>query len=64
MLGDTMNTAARIEEMCRSTGHNFLASAAVLDAISRLPPGVKAEPLGDVTLRGREADIQLFALGP
>ncbi len=62
LLGDTMNTTARIEEMCRSTGHNFLASAAVLSAISRLPPGVKAEPLGDVPLRGREADIKLFAL--
>jgi adenylate cyclase len=62
MLGDTMNTAARIEEMCRVTGRDFLASAALLSAISRLPQGVNAEALGEVALRGREEDVQLFAL--
>jgi adenylate cyclase len=62
MLGDTMNTAARIEEMCRVTGHDFLASAAVLKAVACLPPGVNAEALGEVALRGREADVPLVAL--
>lgn len=62
MIGDTMNTASRIEDMCRVTGHDFLASAAVLEAVSCLPPGINAQALGEVSLRGREADIELFAL--
>lgn len=62
MLGDTMNTAARIEEVCRTTGRNFLASAAILNAIPRLPPDVASEELGEVALRGREQDVKLFAL--
>ena len=62
MLGDTMNTTARIEEMCRVTGRDFLASAAILEAIPHLPPNVTAEALGEVALRGRQEDVQLFAL--
>lgn len=62
MLGDTMNTTARIEEICRTTNRDFLASAAALQSVARLPPGVEAEPLGEVALRGREENIQLFGL--
>jgi adenylate cyclase len=62
MLGDTMNTAARMEEMCRVTGHEFLASAEILRAIPQLPSNIHVEPLGGVTLRGKEDDVELFAL--
>ena len=62
MLGDTMNTTARIEEMCRVMGKEFLVSAEILRAIPKLPSDIHAEPLGGVTLRGKEDDVELFAL--
>lgn len=62
MIGDTMNTAARIEEACRTTGRDFLASEAVLDAIPRMPAEVRTEALGEIALRGKEGDVSLYAL--
>jgi adenylate cyclase len=38
MLGDTMNTAARIEEACRTTGRDVIASSSLLHAMRSLPP--------------------------
>ena len=63
MLGDTMNTAARIEGACRSAGRNLLASA---DALARsvLPPDLTAESIGSVVLRGKSTGMELFALAP
>jgi adenylate cyclase len=62
MLGDTMNTAARIEEACRSSGHDFIASAAVIAQIGTLPPGIVAKSLGALPLRGKTTSLELFAL--
>ena len=62
MLGDTMNTAARIEEACRPTGRDVIASSSLLHVIRSLPPDVRAEPLGTMRLRGKQEGIDLFAL--
>jgi adenylate cyclase len=62
MLGDTMNTAARIEDVCRAKHCDYIASAAVLERIGELPPGMRAESLGPVELPGKNAGISLFAL--
>jgi adenylate cyclase len=62
MLGDTMNTTARIEDACRSTGCDDIASAAALAAVGRLPAWVRAEPLAATRLRGKEGVVRLFAL--
>jgi len=61
MLGDTMNTAARIEGACRSTGQAVLASAEAL-ARTLLPAGLRAESIGSVDLRGKSTGMELFAL--
>lgn len=61
MLGDTMNTAARIEGACRSLAKDVIASAAALDLVP-LPAAVRAQSLGVVALRGKESDLELFAL--
>ena len=63
MLGDTMNTAARIEETCRTTGRDVIASLPLLRG-GTLPPGVRAEPLGEISLRGKGEPLALFALSP
>ena len=44
-LGDTVNTTARIQEMCRQTGDRVLASADLVDRLE-LPPGVAKRSLG------------------
>ena len=62
LLGDTMNTAARIEEACRVTGHDYIASGAVVRALDALPPGITAIDLGVTTLRGKAGSLVLFAL--
>ena len=60
-LGHTVNTAARIQDMCRQTGDRVLASADLIDRLE-LPPGVAKRSLGDLRLRGKGADLALYAL--
>ncbi|WP_334175542.1 adenylate/guanylate cyclase domain-containing protein [Pseudoxanthobacter sp.] len=62
LLGDTMNTAARIEGICRSSGHDIVASGPALSLMQPLPPGLSVTALGAVELRGRKAPLPLFAL--
>ena len=61
MLGDTMNTTARIEGVCRTMQKDYIASAPALE-LALLPAGVRAQSLGPVALRGKESGIELFAL--
>jgi adenylate cyclase len=61
MLGDTMNTTARIEGVCRTMQKDYIASASALEA-TLLPAGVRAQSLGPVALRGKESGTELFAL--
>ncbi len=60
-LGDTPNTAARIEQVCRDFERTFLASADVVEAVT-IPDGIAVECLGPVELRGVGASVELFAL--
>jgi adenylate cyclase len=60
-LGDTVNTAARIQDLCRQTGDRVLASAELIDRLE-LPPRVVKRSLGDLRLRGKGADLALYAL--
>ena len=60
-LGDTVNTTARIQNLCRETGDQILASATLLDRLA-LPTGIAKRPLGDRRLRGKESEIALYAL--
>ena len=60
-LGDTVNTAARIQEFCGRTGDRVLASATLVDLLE-LPAGITKRPLADLRLRGKESQIVLYAL--
>jgi adenylate cyclase len=62
LLGDTMNTAARLQEACRDTGHRVLASAALIDRLAAMPPGIAKQAIGRLRLRGRESESELYAL--
>jgi adenylate cyclase len=60
-LGDTVNTAARIQDFCRVTGDRVLASADLVDRLE-LPQGIAKRSLGDLRLRGKGADLALYSL--
>jgi adenylate cyclase len=60
-LGDTMNTAARMEGACKEAGVPMLISAELLQHLS-LPEGVSAEPVPGIELRGKERETELFTL--
>jgi adenylate cyclase len=61
LVGDTMNTAARIEQACRTTGHAFLVSKPLLERIV-MPANIVATSIGEHLLRGKSESIELFAL--
>jgi adenylate cyclase len=62
LLGDTMNTAARIQAACRVTGNRILASAALVERLETLPDGITQRSLGTIDLRGKATGLELFAL--
>jgi adenylate cyclase len=60
-LGDTLNTASRIEQASKELQRQVLASAAVISALD-LPDDIGSESLGRIELRGVEDSVELFAL--
>lgn len=62
-VGDTLNAAARIEEIAKARGRDCLISDALLARLD-LPRSLSAEPLGPIRLRGRQQPITLHALHP
>jgi adenylate cyclase len=60
-IGDAMNTAARIEQACRATGHALLMSKPLLDCAA-IPTGTVATSIGSHVLRGKAERLELFAL--
>ena len=62
LIGDTMNTAARIQEACRETCERVLASAQLVARLAGLPDGVASRPLGLLPLRGKGAAVDVYAL--
>jgi adenylate cyclase len=61
LLGDAMNTAARIEQACRTVGSPLLVSKPMLDR-TLMPAGIVAISLGSHLLRGKADRLELFAL--
>ncbi len=60
-FGDTVNTAARIEQQCKALDCPLLISAELLNRIT-LPPTYQSQPKGTVKLRGRETETELFTI--
>jgi len=61
LLGDTLNTAARLLDVCRDSGESVIASTELLDRLV-LPLGIATRSLGLIRLRGKEQAIRLCAL--
>lgn len=60
-VGDTLNVVARLLESAKTMGRDVLVSADLLQQTT-LPPGVSAEPLPTLAVRGREAPLGIAAL--
>jgi class 3 adenylate cyclase len=56
-FGDTLNVAARLQELCKEVGRPLLVSADLLSLV-RPGPNLRVEPLGGTALRGRSAAVQ------
>ena len=61
VLGDTVNVAARLEEMSKSTGWPLVVSRALLDAAGESPAGWTG--LGAAPLRGRKGETEALGWG-
>ncbi len=59
VIGDTVNTAARIESACKQTDARIIASESCLQFAGRTPPG---PPLDAVQLKGKQNPVELYRL--
>jgi adenylate cyclase len=62
LIGDAMNAAARIHEVCREADQRVLASAALIDRLASLPARVAQRRLGELPMRGKAQLLELFVL--
>ncbi|MFY9970779.1 MAG: adenylate/guanylate cyclase domain-containing protein [Roseiarcus sp.] len=62
LIGDAMNTVARIVESCRAADARVLASAALIDRLAALPPHVTKRRLGELPMRGKQQPLELYVL--
>ncbi|WP_134500988.1 adenylate/guanylate cyclase domain-containing protein [Microvirga pakistanensis] len=61
-FGDTINTTARLEALCREIGADVLISADLLSRLEDLPPHIHVRALGEYTIRGRGKPVVVSAL--
>ena len=59
-VGDTTNTASRLEQMTKETDYMVLISDSTRSALSRVPGNLVQ--VGEVTPRGKQAPVAVFAL--
>lgn len=59
--GDTLNTAARIQNVCNDYGKNFLISKVLLNRTGP-HPDMKTEELGDIQLKGKSSMVGLVSV--
>jgi len=60
-FGDTINTAARLEQMCKQLKRAFLVSGELLSRIS-LSSDILTEELGTMELRGKQQQVRILSL--
>ncbi|HMS34482.1 MAG TPA: adenylate/guanylate cyclase domain-containing protein [Ignavibacteria bacterium] len=60
--GDTVNTAARIQAECNKYSRKVLASKDLVDLLD-LKGKYDTESMGNIRLRGKEKELELFSVG-
>ncbi|PXX07282.1 adenylate/guanylate cyclase family protein [Mycolicibacterium moriokaense] len=62
LIGDTVNVAARVEQLTKTTGDAILLTHQTVDALVRRPPGLIDR--GSYELKGKSAPVMVFGLDP
>jgi adenylate cyclase len=62
LIGDTVNVAARVEQLTKTTGDAILITQQSIDALVDRPPGLTDR--GSHALKGKSAAVQVFGLDP
>ena len=62
LIGDTVNVAARVEQLTKTTGDGILLTQQCVDALVSRPPGLIDR--GFHVLKGKSASVQVFGLDP
>jgi adenylate cyclase len=60
LIGDTVNVAARVEQLTKTTGDAILLTHHTVDALTSRPPGLIDR--GSHALKGKSASVQVFGL--
>jgi adenylate cyclase len=60
LIGDTVNVAARVEQLTKTTGDATLLTQQCVDALASRPPGLVNR--GFHALKGKSASVQVFGL--
>lgn len=61
-FGDTVNTAARLQSLCKEKGKDFLVSSELLTALTLSPDEASVQCLGEVELHGKTKLLNVYAL--
>jgi class 3 adenylate cyclase len=62
LIGDTVNVAARVEQLTKTTGDAILLTEQCVDALASRPTGLTDR--GSHALKGKSAEVQVFGLDP
>jgi class 3 adenylate cyclase len=62
LIGDTVNVAARVEQLTKTTGDAILLTHHCVDALASRPTGLTDR--GSHALKGKSAEVQVFGLAP
>jgi adenylate cyclase len=60
LIGDTVNVAARVEQLTKTTGDAILLTQQCVDALASRPPGLIDR--GFHVLKGKSASVQVFGI--
>jgi class 3 adenylate cyclase len=62
LIGDTVNVAARVEQLTKTTGDTILLTQQCVDALAHRP--LELTDRGSHALKGKSAAVQIFGLDP
>ena len=62
LIGDTVNVAARVEQLTKTTGDAILLTGHTVDGLDSALPGLIDR--GSHALKGKSADVKVFGLDP
>ena len=62
LIGDTVNVAARVEQLTKTTGDTIFITQQTVDALVSRPPGLIDR--GTHALKGKSAPVKVFGLDP